>query len=726
MIVLTEFLLDMTIGSCVTAGAIILLRLLFGRFLSARSKYLLWMLLALRLCLPVLPYSPWSIYHIPAQAELAMEQQAYMTDDQVETTVYTTPTPIPTGEIQPVEQEITLAPAIIETKVTFWEILNQANVIVYFVYHIGLIACFAGYGVLLYRTRKRLYQAEPVEDEETLAAFRSVRGELGITKSIPLRYGSEPMIGGARNPVLLIPRELCGEELRTTLVHELMHYKSGDLRIAAFQRILCCIYWFNPVAWLCFRQARKDCELACDQQVLQYGYAEQKGYAELLLHEGEMKRKLHVGTTAFGAPDLKKRIKAIGNLKKPRVWMTMLAVLAALLIGVLALTGDTVRLKYGGMVTPDVEMNQDLEIHFTEPGQTYCIDYTVKPSNAEVSFISNNYDVAYSNGVGVVTAAGPGMCEIRVVVGYRYGDELLQEREVGTIVVTCDFPTTTDLSPAGFPLTSWMDFTSEELTNAYLGKSEKSPTQVIREEFGEYLSEDFINSFDTHPISEFLQFGSVYGFHPSSTYSAIREKEYNDGVEFNDYDITLSMVYENSTMEDQALTLTGIVHCNSENKVESITLDELPIREFYDRFDTTVKETNTFDGQRTAYHFNEELEVLRAVEVEMDGVYYDRDEGTDTFYADFILQDWPEEGNSSGGQLEFPEFREVRNGFTSGSIFYHGPKGYESLGQLFISFADGGYLPEFLIALEDGTYIGCPGGTEEERRNLMDQLFGAS
>ena len=50
-----ELLWNITVGSWVTAGAIIFLRLLFRKHLSTRSKYLLWLLLLVRLMLPVLP-----------------------------------------------------------------------------------------------------------------------------------------------------------------------------------------------------------------------------------------------------------------------------------------------------------------------------------------------------------------------------------------------------------------------------------------------------------------------------------------------------------------------------------------------------------------------------------------------------------------------------------------------------------------------------------------------
>lgn len=52
---------NITCGACLTAAVIILLRLCLRRVLSPKAKYYLWLLLALRLCLPELPESPTSL-----------------------------------------------------------------------------------------------------------------------------------------------------------------------------------------------------------------------------------------------------------------------------------------------------------------------------------------------------------------------------------------------------------------------------------------------------------------------------------------------------------------------------------------------------------------------------------------------------------------------------------------------------------------------------------------
>ena len=59
-----DLLWEITLGSWVTAALILLARLLFGRWLTARGKYLLWLPLLLRLLLPFMPPSPTSVLNV--------------------------------------------------------------------------------------------------------------------------------------------------------------------------------------------------------------------------------------------------------------------------------------------------------------------------------------------------------------------------------------------------------------------------------------------------------------------------------------------------------------------------------------------------------------------------------------------------------------------------------------------------------------------------------------
>lgn len=312
-----EVLWHITVGSWVTAAAVILLRLLFQKHLSAKSKYLLWLLLMLRLMLPVLPESPVSVLN--AKSGLTTAVATEFQQPIQETNISASSTVVhPT--VVPVKSGVTAS----EWLLGIWAV--------------GVLVCGASYGWMTIQTAHRLRSMEEIQSIGVKNRYEAIRQQLGIRRTITLRYGDRAMIGGLLHPTLILPRELTGQRLKAAITHELMHERSGDLWIAAWWRLLCCVYWFNPVVWLCFFWARRDCEKACDQRVLDSESVSPAVYAALLYEEATMKRRSYVGTTAFGDGGLKARIQGISTYRKPKISMTVLAVVLCLLISACTMT----------------------------------------------------------------------------------------------------------------------------------------------------------------------------------------------------------------------------------------------------------------------------------------------------------------------------------------------------------------------------------------------------
>ena len=317
-----DLLWRITVGSWITAVAIIFLRLLFRKHLSARSKYLLWLLLLIRLMLPVLPESPSSVINL-------------------------TKTPAPVTETVPIFRQSVKTP-VAEAELTPGKAVAPTNPrptseqILFAIWVAGVLVCGCAYAAMTVKTALRLRSMEEISSPGVQNRYEAIRKQLGIHRKITLRYGDRAMIGGLLHPTLILPRELTGQRLKAAMTHELMHYKSGDLWIAAWWRVLCCLYWFNPAVWLCFFWARRDCEKACDQRVLDSESVSPAVYAALLYEEGMMKFKTQVGTSAFGGGGLKARIRGIADYHKSRVGMTVLAVALCLLVSACTMT-DSVK-----------------------------------------------------------------------------------------------------------------------------------------------------------------------------------------------------------------------------------------------------------------------------------------------------------------------------------------------------------------------------------------------
>ena len=102
--------------------------------------------------------------------------------------------------------------------------------------------------------------------------------------------------------------------------HEASHYKHGDFIWVIVRYIVLFLNWYNPLIWAAFILSGRDCELACDEEVLRsYGKDSSAGYVETLFgllrqHSG-MPFAFSVSTgMGAGYETMKKRIVSI---KKP-------------------------------------------------------------------------------------------------------------------------------------------------------------------------------------------------------------------------------------------------------------------------------------------------------------------------------------------------------------------------------------------------------------------------
>lgn len=105
--------------------------------------------------------------------------------------------------------------------------------------------------------------------------FKDTKYRIGIYANVPLMISDHvktPGIAGVFNPRIIIPRNcvdrLSDRELRCVFMHELTHYRRGDLFLHHALLILCYIHWYNPLAWLALKQFKDAMEKACDREVV--------------------------------------------------------------------------------------------------------------------------------------------------------------------------------------------------------------------------------------------------------------------------------------------------------------------------------------------------------------------------------------------------------------------------------------------------------------------------
>jgi hypothetical protein len=76
--------------------------------------------------------------------------------------------------------------------------------------------------------------------------------------------------------------------MRSVLMHELAHYKRGDLWVNQAQVLLQIFYWYNPLLWVANATLRRLREQAVDEMVLAEMGGEAPAYSAMLLHVAKL------------------------------------------------------------------------------------------------------------------------------------------------------------------------------------------------------------------------------------------------------------------------------------------------------------------------------------------------------------------------------------------------------------------------------------------------------
>lgn len=105
------------------------------------------------------------------------------------------------------------------------------------------------------------------------------------------------------------------------ICHEACHYKHGDFVWVILRHLVLALNWYNPVIWAAFILSGRDCELACDEEVINvYGTDHAENYAEALVMQMQRKSEFYRFTMTTGMrsgfKSMKRRIVSIKHPAK--------------------------------------------------------------------------------------------------------------------------------------------------------------------------------------------------------------------------------------------------------------------------------------------------------------------------------------------------------------------------------------------------------------------------
>lgn len=182
-----------------------------------------------------------------------------------------------------------------------------------------------------------------VTEEELPKAWRSRLEARGMYVYLAAGLPSPCLVG---RDIYIGPQILKEEDkLQHVLAHEYAHAVQGDRLWSYIRSALCAVYWFYPLVWLASYEAKKDSELACDERVIRIlGESERFAYGRTLvsfLSVREEKGGYAGAVLIMGGKknSIKERVFMIAEKKKTSAAAAVLVALAAAVTCGCAFTG---------------------------------------------------------------------------------------------------------------------------------------------------------------------------------------------------------------------------------------------------------------------------------------------------------------------------------------------------------------------------------------------------
>ena len=311
-----------TLSVSVLAVVLLFLKAMLNDKLSPRWQYGIWMILAVRIMVPVsmknyfaLPISLW-IETLKAYVENNLESD-YATVYQITNMKHVFP--ILNGK---------------PISVTDW---------IFVIYITGMVLSFLGYALSYLRLRTFLKYGE-TPTSEISSKITEVCKSYGLKacKTVMIKNLPSALVCGGVKPILVLPKE---EELDDKVIlHELMHLKYHDELQSVFWCILRCMHWCNPFLQYVFCRIENDMESLCDQRVLERLEGEaRREYGLILLNMVNEKYARVPGTSSIsnGGKNIKRRIAAIVRFKKYPKGMSLVSVCVGIVLFATVFTGTS-------------------------------------------------------------------------------------------------------------------------------------------------------------------------------------------------------------------------------------------------------------------------------------------------------------------------------------------------------------------------------------------------
>lgn len=196
------------------------------------------------------------------------------------------------------------------------------------IYVVGVVIFLLKYLISYIHLRILLNHGQPVSAEmKQKMLVVCDKYAVNPCKIVAVEGLSSAFICGVIRPVLVVPKN---EEIdEKVLLHELLHLKHHDTMQNIGWCMLRSLHWCNPLIHVVINHIENDMESLCDQRVLELLEGEERReYGTILLSMANQKYARIPGTTSIsnGGNNISKRIAAIVRFKKYPEGMALVSV----------------------------------------------------------------------------------------------------------------------------------------------------------------------------------------------------------------------------------------------------------------------------------------------------------------------------------------------------------------------------------------------------------------
>lgn len=362
---------EILLTSSVLILALLALRQLFRRTVSRRMQYALWLLVLVRLLVPLnVGTLAHNVLSAAAPVQTVVEERLdtpvlYVQDGTERRPAQLLPGKESQGEpLSPPSDAAQSAPADEYYTVTpTYRTVTLSEALTY-VWYAGM----AGVGAWFLFTNLRFARA--LRKARTPYRVEGCRYPVYLVSALP----SPCLFGVLRPAVYLNEKALQSPDaLRFVLAHEQTHARHLDPLWSLLRGVCLTVYWFDPLVWLAAVLSREDCELACDEGTLRaLGADERAAYGKTLLAlvpvcDKPQNPLLGATTMTSGKRGLKERITRIAENRQAK---------AAAVFAVVALAALLCAVSFTGAPDTPPEVTQEwYDAGFTTEDAQACLEF---------------------------------------------------------------------------------------------------------------------------------------------------------------------------------------------------------------------------------------------------------------------------------------------------------------------------------------------------------------